>query len=284
MNHYEFMTIDYFSSFDKSCLLSQVANSQSNSSLPNISEIIKDPLWTPLSVLVAFIGIGVTVLIALSQQKRRDFSYYITSNENILSVSDDIKVRMAITFDNKPIKNLNLIVVRFKNTGNVSITTKDYEYPIGISFGENSVVLSAEVINQEPKNLNVTVKNNPLNQSTSTLKCDYVSVNPLMLNSGDFYELKILVSEFKKVNVDARIVEVKKIRKIDNSNKKTGEINKFFSIVILQLGSPIVFLLFALASIYTSQPFISVSLYAIIMTLIIIKILDIKIIDIFKKK
>ena len=123
MNPFNFMTIDYFSHFNKLCILSQLTTttttSDSNSS--NIYEIIKNPVWTPVGVILTAIAIIVAVLISRSQSQKKDFSYYTTSSESILSIADDLKNRMVINFDNKPIKNMNLIVIRFKNTGKVPI-------------------------------------------------------------------------------------------------------------------------------------------------------------------
>jgi hypothetical protein len=297
MNPFSFMTIDYFSHFNKLCILSQLTTttttSDSNSS--NIYEIIKNPAWTPIGVILTAIAIIVAVLISRSQSQRKDFSYYIISSESILSIADDLKNRMAISFDNKPIKNMNLIVIRFKNTGNIPIQASDYERNIWIKFGEFSEVLSVDVVSKEPDNLNVIVKNNPLNQSTANPLpiCDVISINPLLLNSGESFDLKILITEFKEINIDARVVGIRKIRKNDLSDKNTGVMTKISYLMLLFALSPVL-VIFSLAIILTGiQSYNLVAIviapfYFVATILIYINginfILDIKLIDIFKKK
>jgi hypothetical protein len=180
------MTIDYFFHFNRLYILSQITTTDK---IEFYSTLSKNTDWGLLGVIVTSIGVLAAILIAVFQSQRKDFSYYITSAESIFSISDDIKNRMAITFDNKPIKSLNLIVIKFKNTGKAPIQPSDYERHIWIKFGDSSEILSVDVVNKEPNNVNVIAKNSPLNQTTPQLNplssCDVISVNPLLLNSGD---------------------------------------------------------------------------------------------------
>jgi hypothetical protein len=270
--------------FNRLNTLSQIIDSRPNSNSPIFSEIIKHPIWTPLSVVAAIIAILVSLLIAHSQSQKKDFSYYILSNASILSISDDIKSRIAITFDNKIIDNLNLLIIRFKNTGKSSIKADEYEHPIWIDFGDSSEILSVDVIKKEPSNLNIFVKNNPLGQSTRQSNCDFISINPVMLNSGDYYELKILVTEFKQVNVDTRIVGIKKIRRSDISRKSTEIVSKLLMLMLLFLLSPIMFLVVVLTAAHTPlQSLGSLLVYLAMLTGISCWILDIKLLEILKK-
>ena len=155
--------------------------------------------------------------------------------------------------------------------------------------------MSVDVVSKEPDNLNVIAKNNPLNQAAiSPLPiCDVISLNPLLLNSGDSFDLKILITEFKEINIDARVVGIRKIRKNDLSDKNTGVMTKTSYLMWLFVFSPVVVIVF-LAIILTgvqnhnllamvTAPFYFVAIVMIYIYAIDF-ILDIKLIDILKKK
>ena len=150
------------------------------------------------------------------------------SKENILDVSDDIKGKVSITYESKPIRNLYLMILMFKNSGNVPILPNDYYRPLSISFGKTSEILSVEVVNQSPNNLDVVAvrqtkpkKQLEISSFHSTAKLndqEVITLEPILMNKNDFFRLKILVTGFQNLSVDTRISGIEKIIKEEKRN------------------------------------------------------------------
>jgi len=79
----------------------------------------------------------------------------------------------------------------------------DYKHPVRIGFGINARILTAEVSEVSPDNL----------QASVSIEDAWLVLAPILLNSGDSITVKTLVSQFdKQVNIDGRIVGVKTIK------------------------------------------------------------------------
>ena len=170
-----------------------------------MSEIVRDPLWQFIGAALTLMTIIVAILLYWLQRRRKALSYEIVTSTPLLSVEEEIKGRVQILFDNKPIKDVHLIVVRIINSGNLPIVSADYEFPVSLSFGENSQILSCEVSETNPNSLQVTFNN---------IENTKVVLTPVLLNSGDAIALKMLVSQFEdRIFINGRIVGVKNIQK-----------------------------------------------------------------------
>ena len=168
-----------------------------------MDQILRDPLWQFIGAIVALIALCATVAIFHFQRKRKVLSYQVTSSSSLLSVREEVEGKIKILYEGTPIWRVHLVVVRIHNSGNVPIQKSDYERPLSISFGEDSRILSAEVTETSPENLDVTIDPSE----------DCLILEPLLLNSRDSITLKVLVSEFRSdLEVDARIVGVKQVR------------------------------------------------------------------------
>ena len=149
------------------------------------------------------IAVILTVIIYFLTRKKKVLSYEVLSESSLVSVHDEIKPKLQISYDGNPVENVHLLLLKFINSGNVPITKADFERPITLRLKENSTVLSAVRVKASPDNLTVSIE----------VGEQLLSFEPVLMNGGDYFTAKILIGQYSgSFNVDARIVGVKSIR------------------------------------------------------------------------
>ena len=166
----------------------------------------RDPVWQFIGALLGFIALIVAVFVYLRQRSLKALNYQVLSFTPILSVKEENQGDIQIFYKDNLIKNLYLITLRISNTGNVPISSKDYEKPISIFFGQDSRIFSTEIFKVYPESLTLD----------SSLEENKLTLAPLLLNSGDYLEIKCLVNNpnREKVLVHGRVVGVRDIKEI----------------------------------------------------------------------
>lgn len=100
---------------------------------PQILDFWRDSAWQSIGVIVAVLAI----VISLKQFQRKQLSYEVISNENIVKITDDsIEDELQILYKGL-IKDLYLITIEFYNSGNIEIRPDDYTKHISLSFGKS---------------------------------------------------------------------------------------------------------------------------------------------------
>ena len=156
-------------------------------------------------IIAAVVGIAISLVIYLKQRQRKDLSYSVITSTPLLTVGSEIAGRIQILFDSNPVRDVKLLVLRFANTGNVPITSKDYEHPIALNFEENVRILEAEISGKEPSDLPVSI----------VLEEKRVIIEPTLLNNDDSITLKMLLTGYNDtLIVTGRIVGIKKIKRV----------------------------------------------------------------------
>ena len=167
-------------------------------------EILRDPMWQFIGVLIALLALIISILLWM-QRKRKALSYEIVSRTPLLSFKEKIKGNLQILFDGREVQDVHLIEVRMFNSGNESIKSEDYERPINFSFGENAQVLTAEVVEANPESIH----------ASADIVDTKVKLKPILLNGSDSFTLKMLVSQYsgeeKDIKIDGRVAGVKDI-------------------------------------------------------------------------
>ena len=168
-------------------------------------EIMRDPFWQFLTVaIIAIIAILVTIILYLIQRQRKSLSWEIISNTPLLSIDEEIRGDLQVLFAGKPVHDVQLIIFKIINSGNVPIKSTDYERPIKLKLGENALILTAKVIDKNPSSLETPIKN----EGTS------VVLEPTLMNEGDSFTIKMMVNQFDdQITVNGRIEGVKDIQK-----------------------------------------------------------------------
>lgn len=79
----------------------------------------------------------------------------------------------------------------------------DFERPLRFSWSGPARILTAEVTEVSPESLQPTIK----------VGVNEIVVDPLLLNPGDWLQIKTMINQSSKLSVDARVVGVKQITK-----------------------------------------------------------------------
>src|SRR5579864_1468443 len=160
-----------------------------------------DPAWIAVyvAILAIIIALVTTIVVHNKQKNLKEISYGVDSATSLLSVGEEIKGKVQVVYDNDPVSNVRLVILRVWNSGNQPIETKDYENnnPIKFDFGTSSKILDAQIIEKVPANLKVTlVRGN-----------DNFSIEPFLLNNRESLTIKVLLSSsIDEVIVDTRII------------------------------------------------------------------------------
>lgn len=186
-------------------------------------EFLADQMWQfIIGALIAIVTIIVSIIIYLKQRSRKRLSYEILSNTALLSVEEEIKNDIQLTYKGKVVEGVKLLVLRIFNSGNLPIVSADYERPIGIEFGKETRVLAAEVIEKNPANL----------QSTISIENRVVTLYPALLNPSDSVTIKMLVTKYENdFQVNSRIIGVSRIELLPESSVMTSAV--IFTFILL---------------------------------------------------
>lgn len=184
---------------------------------------LRDPMTASI---LAILAIAITIIIFVFQTNTKSLSYEIISNTQIVSVNEESKDKIQITFEGKLVEDVNLIVVEIANDGDIPITKADYESPIIIRPRDQGQILSAEIIEVSPSNLTIPIS---VSQSAITFK-------EVLLNSEDKIRLKLLVSNSNlNPEVITRINGINKPRELTKEDLPLIEIPVLMLLIILSM-------------------------------------------------
>jgi len=163
--------------------------------------LLRDPVWQFVGAVIAFGATVVAVTMTLRQRRQKRLTYSLRTYL-LATVHGDIKTRVSILYDGNPVKDVRLVQIEFKNTGNVPIATQDFERPLRIAFNKKSRILTAEITESIPSDLGPAIDTN------WSKGVPEVVVEPLLLNPSDSFIVKLLLAGSVEYEVSARIVGV----------------------------------------------------------------------------
>lgn len=191
-----------------------------------MTEVLRDPVWTFVGAALAILAIIVSIFLWAIQRRKKTLSYDVISSFSLLSVREEIEGKLKVLFEDNPVKNVHLFIIRLINTGNVPITSADYERPVEFSFGEDARILSSEVTATKPENLDVEAEE---------IDNFYVLL-PLLLNPKDSITIKFLVSDYSgPIRIESRIIGVKGLEPLRDGQWRTP-ILVFAGMAIMAIG------------------------------------------------
>ncbi len=198
-------------------------------------DFIRDPLWQFVGAVLAVLAIIISIALFFFQRKNKTLAYEIISRTAVLSASEEIAGKLQILFQGEPVRKVHLLVLRLTNNGNVPITSADYEREISFTFSDCEKILSAEISEIMPQQL----------QAEISVKDKGITIKPLLLNPGDSITLKTLISGFENsIDIDGRVVGVKAIE------KKTESFG--WSSALMSIG--LILVSIGLITIFTAKP------------------------------
>lgn len=157
-----------------------------------------------IQVILAAVALLVSIVLYRKARTKKSLSYEVVSEYPLISVDDEIKGKLQILLNGKPVENVHLLSIRFINDGNVPIIADDYERPLSVTFEGEPNILSTEFVSGSPDKLTITLK----------VDKNALEIEPVLMNSGDFFSIKILIGQYSgKYDIDYRIVGVKTVRR-----------------------------------------------------------------------
>jgi len=165
-------------------------------------DILRDPMWQFVAVILGILAILISYILYRKQSQKKSLEYEIISSTPLLSMEEEVRGKLQMFFNKEPVKQVHLIQVRIFNSGNMPILSTDFKRPVGLSFGEEAQILTAEIAEVNPDSL----------EASTTIEDEEVVLVPTLLNQGDSVKLKMLVSKFDgQIAVKGRIVGIKDI-------------------------------------------------------------------------
>lgn len=168
-------------------------------------DLLRDPVWQFVGVTLTLLTIVVPIATYYAQRPRKLLGYEIIHNGKILTITEESVGKLQLLYNGAPVHNARLIELRISNVGNQSILPTDFFKTLSVSVNESAVILSAAVVDKQPKDLNVE----------ATFSANVLEITPLLLNAQDSITLKLLVSGYQTgPTLSARINGVTKITEI----------------------------------------------------------------------
>lgn len=172
-------------------------------------ELLRDPAWQFVGAILTLVALAATFLIYWLQRQRKSLSYEVVSQNQLLTVREELEGRLQVLYEGEPARDICLLVIKLLNSGNVAVSAADYERPVSFATGASSKILSAAVTDVDPENLAVDI----------SVDDSRVTVQPVLLNAKDSITLKLLVSDFSgSLSVDGRVVGVKTISNVGQTS------------------------------------------------------------------
>lgn len=148
------------------------------------------PSWLDISniwQIFPAITLFVSIFIYYKSRTTKKLSYKVITDEPLLTVDEELQGKIRILYENNPIEDISLLIIKFFNDGNEPIKSDDFEEPVTIFFSPNVGVLSAELTDTNPSTI----------EAKLILKDDMVIIEPLLLNKGDTITIKMLLTGSK---------------------------------------------------------------------------------------
>lgn len=156
-----------------------------------------------LGFLAVIAAITVPLIIYFLQKSKKRLAYEVVSNTQLVGVKSEVQNKIKIYYENKLVENVHLVSIRLINSGNQPISIEDFARPINIKLGSNTNILTCEVLEKNPKDLDIVI---------SKMQ-NSVKIQPLLLNPNDSLTLNILLSDYRGgLEVSARVRGISNIK------------------------------------------------------------------------
>lgn len=216
-----------------------------------MNDFLRDPIWQSIGVVVAvvfgFASLIVAIVTVQISRRRKSLGYGILPTTSLVTIHEEARDKVQLLFDNVPVTNVQLLRIFLANTGNVSIRKDDFLIPINLTFGSSTKILSATIARTSPAGLEKTT-------TISHAQRD-VEIAPLHMNSEDWLEVSVLVTDFGGgVSVNGRVNGVKRIAEL-NANKLVLKTSRLLNLsTLLQAFSLISLITFVYVILITDLP------------------------------
>lgn len=162
-------------------------------------------IFTVLAVLAPFI-------IYRLQARPKQFDYKVVTEGKLISDTHFTQTNaLRILYGAQELRDPRILVVDLVNSGNTEIRKDDFEDPVRLLLPHGTTVVTSEVVSTSPEELSPSI---------ALLKHDGVKLQPLLLNSGDWIRLQLLLDgPAQHLRVLGRIAGVKSIGDLNLKSK-----------------------------------------------------------------
>lgn len=165
-------------------------------------EFLRDGAWQAIGAFLTIAAIVVSFAIYRWQRQRSVLSYHVKSAYPLLKTAEELQGRLSVQVDGVAVRNIDVMFLEVQNSGNHPISRSDFDVPFSIEFKPPAYIISAVVDAEEPGNLGVNLE----------VVAHKVTLQPILLNPGDKFTLKLLLSsDSKEYRVSGRVIGVKDI-------------------------------------------------------------------------
>lgn len=193
-------------------------------------ELLRDGVWQAIGAVFSVAAIIVSFAIYRWQLQKPAFTYLVKSAYPLLKSTEELHGRLSVQVDGVAVRNIDVMFIEFQNPGNRPIARTDFDVPVSITFKPPVRIISAVVDTESPRNLGVNIG----------VEEQQVTVTPMLLNPGDGFTLKLLLSsDSLKYAISGRIVGVKQISETKPSYKFVWM--AYISFALIFLGVWLVF-------------------------------------------
>ncbi len=165
-------------------------------------DFLRDGAWQAIGAFLTVAAIVASIAIPLWLRQRRALTYHVKSAYPLLKSTEELQGRLSVQVDGVAVQNIDVMFVEIQNSGNHPISRSDFDVPFAIEFEPPAYIISAVVDAEEPSNLGIVLE----------VAKQKVTLQPILLNAGDKFTLKLLLSsDSKKYEVLGRVLGVREI-------------------------------------------------------------------------
>lgn len=158
-----------------------------------------------VGAVAGIVGAIAPLIVFVLQGQRKELTYEVVSESRIVDLQDPLLAQVEVSYAGKKLSRLVSLSIRITNTGNVAISRPDFDRHAILAFGDHATILQAQVLDQNPPNLNPTFEN----------RGNDLLIAPTLLNAADRFTIQTFVTgDYDPPILDARILGIKKPAKL----------------------------------------------------------------------
>jgi hypothetical protein len=167
-------------------------------------------------ILVSALTLAATVavpFVSLRRERPRKGLAYSLRLVPLAVVRSDVRERIQLSFDGRPVPSAVLATLRVRNSGNTPILPGDFENPLTLQLSDE--VLELRVDGADPAEV----------APIASVEADNVVIEPLLLNPGDSFDLAFILDHVsERPTVSARIAGVKRLTEDRPAIRRAGNL------------------------------------------------------------
>lgn len=160
-----------------------------------------DSGWLALYVTIAF---GILQVIQFISRRRKALRFEVSSLGHVVSVEKGVADSVEVYFKGQKVRDVSVIWIAFRNTGNTPIRQPEIYTPLGMRFLGVDQILQARIERTTPPSLK--------SEMELRVSGDAVEIAPCLLNPGDTISMAVVLSGYSSYSVLGRVEGISEIK------------------------------------------------------------------------